>query len=291
MTQLRKRFINELKLRNRSARTIQSYVGWIYQLAKYYRVSPERLSIEQIRAFLGYLAGDRGLSASTLNVALNAIVFLYREVLGWDVKEAFQSIKRPKRNKSLPKVYSREEVYRILGDEWMCPIKARLFLMTVYSAGLRVSEACALKCKHIEWDRQCLRIEHGKGGNDRILPLSPILGEALKKYCLATGAVEQSAIFLSRKGGPIQPGCARNYYNNALKRSGVVRRGGIHCLRHSYATHQLERGVDINNLRVLLGHKSIQTTMIYLQVSQSRSQAWGSPLDDLFAFKSPTPQC
>lgn len=281
MTELRRRFINELKLRNRSVRTTQSYVSWIYRLAKYYRQSPDTLSIDQIREFLGHLAGQCNLSASTLNQALNAIVFFYRELLGWDVKDQFTAIKRPRNDKQLPKVYSQSEIYQILTAARDHDIKAHLLLMLLYSTGLRVGELCALKWRHVEWDRKILRVEHGKGGKDRILPLSPLLENRLKKYERFCQKEHHRPVFVSRTGGVLLPGCVTHHYNKALKRSSVVRRGGVHCIRHSYATHQLERGVDINTLRVLLGHSNIQTTMVYLQVSQNRSQALGTPLDEL----------
>lgn len=148
MTELRKQMIGELRLRNRSQRTIDSYVGWVYQLARHYRASPDTLSLEQIRRFLLHLAVDRDLAPATVNVAFNALVFLYREVLGWSMEGRLEGLQRPRVRDRLPKAYGRSDMYRILHDG--CPADGRpqLFLMTVYSTGMRLSEACSLLWRH-----------------------------------------------------------------------------------------------------------------------------------------------
>jgi len=282
MTELRKQMIGELRLRNRSQSTIDSYVDYVYQLAKYYRASPDELSVEQIRGFLRHLAVERDLAPSTVNVAFNAIVFLYREVLDWSLDGKLEGLQRPRIRESLPKAYSCGETYRILHDG--CPGigKPQLFLMTVYSTGMRLSEACELRWRHVELDRDMIRVDCGKGGKDRYVPLSPLLRERYR--CGSTGCGPGDPVFASRHGGgakPISTATGRAYYNRAVERCGVDRKGGIHCLRHSYAVHQLERGVDINTLRALLGHKSLQTTMIYLRVAKRRIEQVGTPLEGL----------
>lgn len=285
MSQLRKRLIGELALRGRSERTIESYVGHVYRLAKHYGRSPDLLSLDQIRDYLRHLSLERGLSPNSVNVALNAIVFLYREVLGWRMEGQLEGVKRPRIRKSLPKVYSQEEVYRLIGDGCLGRPKAELLLMGTYSAGLRVSEACSLKWRDIRWDRGMLLVDRGKGGKDRYLPLSPVFAERLGPYRKIGDAMPGGPVFASRHGPagrPITANTARRYYNLALERSGVARQGGVHCLRHSYATHQLERGVDINTLSKLLGHESVQTTMIYLHVVSARIDKAGTPLEDLY---------
>jgi len=275
--------IGELRLRNRSESTIESYVRYAYRLAKYYRTSPDLLSVEQIRAFLLHLVVDRGQSPATVNVALNALVFLYRDVLGWDMEGKLKSLQRPRIRESLPKAYSQDETYRILHDGCLGPDKRQMFLMMLYSTGMRLSEACGLRWGHVELDRDMLRIDRGKGGKDRYVPLSRLLRERFH-----AGSVRRKpgdAVFASHHSGgakPISPATGRRYYNLAVERCGVDRKGGPHCLRHSYAVHQLERGVDINTLRVLLGHKSLQTTMIYLRVTKSRIEQVGTPLEELY---------
>jgi len=275
--------IGELRLRNRSKNTINAYVDYVYRLAKYYRASPDSLSLEQIRAFLRHLATEQQLSPSTVNVAFNAIVFLYREVLGWDLAGKLEGLKRPRLRKSLPKAYSRSEMHRLLHDG--CPGigKPQLFLMFVYSTGLRLSEACSLLWRHVELDRGMIRVDCGKGGKDRYVPLSSMLSERFRSGSIGRGPGD--SVFASSRGdgtNPISTATGLAYYNRAIERCGVDRKGGIHCLRHSYAVHQLERGVDINTLRVLLGHKSLQTTMIYLRVAKRRIEQVGTPLDDLY---------
>lgn len=285
MTDLRKKLIAELKLRNRRETTIDSYVAQIYQLSKYYMLSPETLSIEQIRNYLRFLAYEKGLAPNSVNVAFNAIVFLYRDVLNWDLKDQLQGIQRPRPVKSLPKFYLQSEVRRILFTGTVGKPRSQLFLMTLYSCGLRISEAVSLRWSAIEWERQMIRVDNGKGGKDRYLPLSPQLAKRLKPYRQRLTGADSLPIFQSRQGGgkrPISPENGRSLYDLAVEKSGVQRKGGPHCMRHSYATHQIERGVDINTLRQLMGHKSIQTTMIYLHVAKRRIETVGTPLEDLF---------
>lgn len=282
MSELRKQLISELRLRNRSRRTIESYVGYIYQLAKYHRTSPDRLGVEQIRGFLRHLAAERGLAPATVNVAFNAVVFFYREVLGRPMEGELEGLQRPRMRESLPKSYSQGEVYRIIHDGCPGPGPGQLFLMTVYSAGLRLSEACALRWRHVEIERGMIRVDRGKGGKDRYVPLSALLSDRFR--ALSRGASDP--VFPSSRGdgsGAICDATGRQYYNRAVERCGVDRKGGIHCLRHSYAVHQLERGVDVNTLRALLGHKSLRTTMAYLHVARRRVEQVGTPLEDLYA--------
>ena len=282
MTELRKQMIGELRLRNRSDSTIDSYVGYVYELAKYYRTSPDLLSVEQIRGFLVHMVVERGQAPATVNVVFNALVFLYREVLGWNLEGKLKGLQRPRIRDSLPKAYGQEDTYRILHDGCLGPDKRQMFLMTLYSTGMRLSEACELRWGHVELDRDMVRIDRGKGGKDRYVPLSPLLRE---RFLAGTiGRAPGDAVFASSRGNgskPIGPATGRRYYNLAVERCGVSRKGGPHCLRHSYAVHQLERGVDINTLRVLLGHKSLQTTMIYLRVAKRRVEQVGTPLEEL----------
>lgn len=282
MTELRSRLIGELKLRGRSDRTINSYVSYIYRLARYYRVSPDKLDTEQIRGFLRHLADERRLSAGTLNVAINAVVFFYRDVLGRKMAGALAGIRRPRPRESLPKAYSKQQVYRILTDGCFGRPLWEVYLMAVYSAGLRLIESCSLRWCDLEFDRGMLRVNCGKGGKDRYVPLSPTLAGRLRGFRKQADA--QGLVFASRrlKGRAISTGTGQRIYNQAVEQCGVARKGGIHCLRHSYATHQLERGVDINTLRVLMGHKNVQTTMIYLRVARRRVAAAGTPLEDLY---------
>jgi len=231
--------IGELRLRNRSENTINSYVDCVYRLAAYYRKSPEALSLEQIRSFLRHLVVDRGLEASTVNVSFCAIVFLYREVLGWDLEGKLEGLQRPRVRESLPKAYSQGEMYRILHDGCLGPDKAQLFLMTVYSTGMRLSEACELRWRHVELDRGMIRVDCGKGGKDRYVPLSPLLRDRFHSGLIGRAAGD--AVFASRNGDgarPICSGTGQRYYDQAVKRCEVDRKGGIHCLRHSYAVHQ-----------------------------------------------------
>jgi len=281
MSELRKRMIGELRLRNRSDRTIESYVGAVYRLAKHYKQSPDLLDLEQIRGFLTHLAVDRGLSPSTVNVAFNAIVFLYREVLGRRLD--LSGIQRPRTRKKLPKAYAQGDTLRLLEAARGGPPAARVFLLAVYSGGLRLAEACALRWAHLEFERGMLRVDNGKGGKDRYLPLSPVLARELLPR--RGPAAPSDPVFPSShrdRSRPISDATGRRHYNLAVEAAGIGRLGGIHCLRHSYATHQIERGVDINTLSKLMGHSSVKTTMLYLHVAKARPLQAGTPLEDLY---------
>jgi site-specific recombinase XerD len=157
----------------------------------------------------------------------------------------------------------------------------RVFLMTVYGAGLRLNEACHLKVSHIESGRMMLRVDQGKGRKDRYTILSPWLLEELRTYYRQ----ERPGIWLfpSRRGGdiPMINGTAQKVFYCALERAGLPNRGGIHSLRHSFATHLLEDGVDLLTLKMLLGHSHFSTTAGYLHISRQRLAAVRSPLDDL----------
>jgi site-specific recombinase XerD len=183
-----------------------------------------------------------------------------------------------KRTRKLPEVLSRQEVARLLGV--LRNAKHRLFLMTVYSAGLRVAEAASLKWKDIQADRMAIRVDQGKGKKDRYTVLSVRLVDELRVYCREYRPVYW--VFTDRTGkGPISAGTAQKIYYNAKQRAGITRGQGIHTLRHCFATHLLEDGVDIRTIQELLGHTSVRTTMRYLHVTRQRVTGVSSPLDRL----------
>lgn len=279
MTPLRKKYTRLLTLRGYAQRTQESYIEAVAAMARYYGRSPETLGDEEIQDYLLGLC-QRGLSFSTVNIAVSALRLLYGEVLGRSMEQLKDAL--PRRNKPARKarVYAKEEL-KALFEKGCRTLTHRAFLMTVYGAGLRLTEACRLKVMHIESSRMMLRVEQGKGRKDRYTILSPDLLVELRTYFRRERP--GTWLFPARRGGdgPMIAGTAQKIFYKALERAGLPNRGGIHCLRHSFATHLLESGVDLLTLKMLLGHSHFSTTAGYLHVSRQRLNAVRSPLDDL----------
>lgn len=278
MTTLRAQLIRELTLRGSSPRTIESYVSYVAALAQHYGQSPDRLCDEQIKAYLLTLHTERHLSASTINVAINALRFFYRHVLGRALDEVTRALPRPKRQLRRPRVYSVGEIERLLVVGCRQP-RHRTLLATVYAAGLRLNEACHLRLTDIDSARMQIRVVQGKGRKDRYTLLSPKLLTELRTYWRLYRPVHWLFPSPRKPQQPLCDGTAQHIYYTAVARAGLPRKGGIHCLRHSFATHLLEAGVEITILQRLLGHSYLVTTAGYLHVRQERLAQISSPLE------------
>jgi integrase/recombinase XerD len=272
MGALRTKMIEEMKLRNFSSRTQQSYLSAMMGLVKYYRRSPDQLTQDEIRTYLLHLK-ERGLSASSRNVAISGMKFFYHQILGWNEKQLF--IPPRKRSWQLPEVLSQKEVERLLLAT--AKQRDRCLLMTAYASGLRVSELVRLKVSAIDSQRMMLRVEQGKGQKDRYTLLSQQLLLELRSYWKEHRSPVY--VFPNRKGGPISIDYAQRVYNLAKLRAGVHKGKGIHTLRHCFATHLLEAGVDLKTIQTLLGHNSLESTQRYLQIRQHRLTTMANPLD------------
>lgn len=279
MSPLREQYIRLLTLRGYAQRTHESYIAAVAALAGHYKRTPASLSDEEIRSYLTGLH-HRGLSFSTINVAVSALRLFYGQVLKRPMDELKELLPRSRRVTRRAGVYAREELRKLFVDGCR-GVAPRAFLMTVYGAGLRLNEACHLKVRHIESGRMMLRVEQGKGRKDRYTILSPWLLEELRGYYRR----QRPGVWLfpARRGGdvPMIDGTAQKIFYTALARAGLPNRGGIHCLRHSFATHLLEDGVDLLTLKMLLGHSHFSTTAGYLHVSRRRLEAVRSPLDEI----------
>lgn len=273
MTPLRQRMIREMQLQRFSNNTIESYVAAVAGLASHFRRSPELLCLEDVRSYLHYLMVERRLAEGTCNQRAAAITFLYRHVLG---QSAFRLGVRRKHTGKLPEVYSREELTRLF-QATLNP-KHRVFLMTTYAAGLRLSEVSRLRPEHVHSERMLIRVEQGKGNKDRYTLLSPNLLVELRDYWKEYRPGEW--LFPNQaRTGPILRGTAQRIFYAAKDRAGLKRGHGIHTLRHSFATHLLEAGVDLRTIQLLLGHKSLQTTSLYLHVTEKQLTQLQSPFD------------
>jgi integrase/recombinase XerD len=285
MTPLRKQYVELLTLRGYAQRTHESYIGAVVDLARYHHCSPDKLSNEQVRAYVLSLH-QRGLSRSTINVRISALRVLYDGLLKRPLAGLEESLPRPRRTTHRPRVYSRQELQRLF-IQGCRTFKQRAFLMTVYGAGLRVNEACHLRVSDIDSTRLMLRIAQGKGGKDRYTVLSPWLLVELRRYWQAYRPSKPWLFPGCRQPQlPLSEGTAQMFFYTALQHAGLPNKGGIHCLRHSFATHLLEDGVDLLTLKKLLGHAHFATTAGYLHVTAESQVKVRSPLEVLAA--SPT---
>jgi site-specific recombinase XerD len=264
--------IEEMKLRNFSPRTEQSYVAAVVGLARYYRRSPDQLTQDEIRSYLLHLQ-ERGLSPSSRNVAISGMKFFYHQILDWDEQKLFL----PPRKGSwrLPEVLSQNEVERLLLATQRH--RDRCLLMTAYATGLRVSELVKLKVSDIDSERMMVKVEQGKGKKDRYTILSQRLLSELRTYWKEHRS--PTWLFPNRKGGPISIDFAQKIYNLAKLKAGIQKGHGIHTLRHCFATHLLEAGVDLVTIKTFLGHNSLQSTQRYLQIRQHKFTSTANPLD------------
>ena len=275
MGTLRNKMIDAMNLRRFSLRTHESYLGAVSSLARYYNLPPDKIDAQQLQAYLLHLTVERGLSWSTCNVAVSAFRFFYVEVLGRERTDL--PIPPRKKPTKLPEVLSRQELERLFACAR--PPRNRALLMTTYSAGLRVSEITSLKVSDIDSKRMMIRVEQGKGAKDRYTILSPRLLEELRAYwklCQPHTWLFPAARDSSRK---MDISMAQKIYYVTKHRAAITRGHGIHTLRHCFATHLLEAGVDLRTIQSLMGHTSITTTMRYLQVRSEMLDAKSSLLD------------
>lgn len=259
MTPLRQKMIDAMQVRGFSVRTHHSYLDAVARLARYYHRSPDQLSGEELQAFFLHLAKERGLSGASCRLYLNAIRFFYFHVLGRDSFDVTLAV--PKRAQRIPELLTRAEVGRILSA--CSNLKHRVLLATCYGGGLRVSEVVALKVRHIDGERRLLRVEQGKGAKDRNVILSEALLKLLRRYWQLLRPREW--LFPGHEQTePIGITTVQKVFTAAKRRAGIDKIGGIHALRHAYATHQLDAGMPVHQLQRLLGHQDIHSTLRYV---------------------------
>lgn len=276
MSQLRQRMNNAMVLRGFAERTKESYLACVSGLAKYYRCSPDTLDAAAIQTYLLHLITEKKLAYASVNQAACAIRFLFGEVLKQPA--IWFEIPMAKVPKRLPLILSRDEIRRLFAH---CKnLRDRTLFETVYATGLRLSEVCALELSDIESapDRMCIKVRQGKGAKDRYTTLSPRLLESLRRYWRAFRP--RHWVFPNRAGNAqIGEKTVQRLYGVARDAAGLPPGGGIHTLRHCFATHLLEAGVDLHTIQRLLGHGHISTTMRYLHLAQSRLTGTTSPLE------------
>jgi site-specific recombinase XerD len=277
--------LDDMQIRNFAENTKRSYIQQVSLFARHFRRSPEGLGPSDIRKYLLYLANEKKLAPSSIHIATSALRFLYTVTIKskWEVEEV---LPMPKKPHTLPVILSPEEVKRFLSC--VPRRKARTVLTVCYAAGLRVSEAVALKPADIDSKRMTIRVDQGKGAKDRYVMLSEQLLLIVRDWYrfarpttwMFPGVIPGSHITRASINEACTLGC---------KSSGLSKPVSPHSMRHAFATHLLERGTDLRTIQLLLGHRSLSTTARYLRMATSKVCATRSPLDLLPQLLPPEP--
>jgi site-specific recombinase XerD len=276
MTPLREKMIKAMELRNLSKHTQRYYLSAVIGLSRYYQQSPDTISQEMIEDYLLYLRNDKGNAPGTCATVVAGLRFFYNHVADNPTPFIYSG---GKKSIKLPTVLTHEEVWKLINAPKN--IKHRLILMATYSAGLRAGEVAALKPEHIDSKRMLIKVENGKGRKDRYTILSKMFLKELRPYYKTFRP--KNYLFPSshkhRKDQILTYTSIRSIYEKAREKAKVKKGTTIHTLRHSFATHLLEGGHDIRKIQVLMGHRRLSTTMIYLHVSRETLSKIPSPLD------------
>ena len=275
MSALRKQMEADMALRGLACRTREAYLDGVAKLARFYGKPPDRITEPECERYLLHLLKERRLAHSSCNVVCSALEFFYRVTL--KRRDTQFCLPRPKVPQRLPQILSREEVAALF--EHTINLKHRAFLMTTYGGGLRLLEACRLKVADIDSDRMTLRVEQGKGAQDRYTLLSPRLLKELRRYWFAQRPVLWLFPSPRDREHPLSTHTAHRIFHAAKDRAGITKAGGIHALRHAFATHLLEAGMDVHTIQRLLGHGSLSTTARYFHLAQKHLSGATSPLD------------
>ena len=279
MTKLRQRMLEELQRRNYSSGTMRAYLFAVKDFAKYFGKRPDLLRQEHLRQYQLHLLNERKLTVDTIVGRIAALRFFFVKVLRRPYRDI--DLVYPKRPERLPVILSEEEVAQLI--ESAATAYHRVILMTLYGAGLRREELCRLKVSDVDSQRMVLHVRQGKGHKDRDVTLSPRLLEVLRDYW--KWRKPKTYLFPSYHGKRReQPISSRTVYYavcEAARRAGIQKKVYPHLLRHSWATHLLERGTDLRTIQIQLGHFDLETTTIYLHLSQRHLQSIHNPIEAL----------
>lgn len=262
-----------MRLKNYSPKTIKAYSSCAQSLYKHFKKPLNKINEQEFRGFLTSLF-DKGYSSYTVNQYHAALKLILIKVYKMPFKLDLPYAKRPKK---LPIVLSRPEIKKIL--EQIINLKHRLIVGIIYACGLRVSEVVNLKIKDVDFERKMLTIRQGKGKKDRVTLLPTSLISQLKPIIEMNSANDY--LFSSNRGGKLTTRSVQSVFQKALKKSKIKKAASCHSLRHSFATHLLENGVDIRYIQELLGHSNLKTTQIYTKVAKHNLVKIKSPLDQI----------
>ncbi|MBO6495943.1 MULTISPECIES: site-specific tyrosine recombinase/integron integrase [Roseivirga] len=271
-----KEYLEQLERRRYSPNTIQTYLSLFEKFLSHFNsIEPEQLNDSHVAEFQTYLVSEKKVSTSSQNQYINAIKFYFEKVLGRE--RGYYHIERPIKEFRLPKVLTEKEVSAILNS--VHNLKHKAMLLMVYSSGLRAGELIKLHIGDIDSEQMRVFVRGGKGKKDRVTILSQkalvVLREYFKKYR------PKEYLFEGQNGGQYSDSSLRRVFISAIQRAKLSKRVTLHSLRHSFATHLLEKGVDIRYIQVLLGHNSSQTTEIYTHITHKGWEKIQSPLDNL----------
>ena len=269
-----KKLETELKIRGFSPQTAKMYLFYNNKFLTYIKKSPEDITEDDIREYLAYKISNHSLSNASIALIKASLKFFYTEVLGLEISR----IKTPKASKGLPVILSQREIKHLI-DNTENP-KHRLLIELLYSTGLRLSECINLRYSDLDMDEGIGWVRSGKGSKDRMFIISRMFKDELLGYMVKNGSDDGVFIF-SVKGRKMSPRGIQHAISISVKRAGIKKDVHVHTLRHSFATHLLENGVDIRKIQKLLGHSNLQTTQIYTQVSTEEIKKIKSPLDTL----------
>lgn len=283
MGELRDRMVRDMELRNDPLRTIEAYVFRVQGLARYYNRRPDQLTNEEVRRYLLHLREDRKLSAGTCNQAHFALRFFYEATLGRP--QVSNLVPRMRQEQKLPEILSQVEVAAIIAAAGS--LRDRLLLVLAHGGGLRLSEISTLRHGDLDRERLLIRVQQGKGKKDRYTLLPESAPGDLGRYYAEYGKPGPWVFFQRRDPQkPIDTSIIQKAYGAAKYGAGIHKQGGIHALRHAFATHMVESGCDLPSLQRMLGHSNVTTTMRYLHVTAGRIATHRSPLDRLEVHQS-----
>lgn len=279
MTPLRRKMLEDMQLRDFAEKTREAYLAAVKGLAGHYGRSPDLIAEDEVRAYFLHMVNVRKLSRSTVRQHLCGIKFLFEVTLGrqWNVFE----LVKPRRGLVLPVVLSREEVQRLLAA--VSSLRVRTALLVAYIGGLRLNEVCQLRVSHLDGARMQIRVVAGKGRKDRNVPLSRRLHGRLQEYWLAERPSDLLFPSRFRPDAPINASTLQKAVKLAAQQAGIAKDVHFHTLRHCFATHLLECGVDLRVIQELLGHKSPQTTAVYTHLTDRSLDRLGAALEEIAA--------
>ena len=270
--------VRDMELRGLAKKTVYSYRMEMKKLVGFYKIEPNKLSLEQVLDYLYHLYSVKKVSTSTMKCVASSLKFFYKHCVerNWD----FNKIPYPKSKKIFPEFFNRKEITKILNNT--ASIDEKLLYMTLYSTGIRIGEARKLKYEDIDRERMVFHIKLAKGGKDRLVPLTEDLRLQLRRYYSLTNCKLNDFIFKgSRLDGSLCPKAAARRFHTCLNKVSIKKRAKFHSFRHSFATHLFENGTSLLVLQRLLGHSSIRSTLIYTHLANNFLDNVISPLDTL----------
>ena len=277
MTPLREKMISDMQLYRLASTTQDSYLRSVEGLAKYYKKPPDKIEEDELKGYILYLVNEKNLRWSSINIITSGLRFFYVNTL--DRKDLALSIPIKKAVYRLAEIFSPEELLEFFAS--VKNIKHRAMMMTAYAGGLRIGEVIKLKVSDIDSKRMMIRVQEGKGSKDRYTILSPRLLSELRTYWKRYRP-EYWLFTNFRTKSHVTKSCPHLAFDRTRKKLKIKKRVTFHSLRHSFATHMLEAGVDIRTIQVLMGHSSLNSTARYLHIARKKLSASKSPLDLLY---------